>query len=486
MRRAAGALLLLSGLLPPSRAATLAQRIRLAIDASPAGRSAFWGIAIVDQSSGKAIFELNADHFFVPASNTKLFTTALALKRLGPDYTFRTTVRMDADGSIRLVGGGDPNLSNRAIPYRMGPSDGNPLQAIEDLADQVVARGILRIAGDVIGDDSAYVWQPFPPGWAADDPLWDYGAPASALSVNDNTFTLTATAGALDGDPVLIQLLPAVEFYRIDNRVRTDSASARRTSIERAPGSSQLRLWGSLPPGRSETRALGIDDPALYAAQAFYDALTRRGVAIAGRPAAYHLFPNQVEDLRTGPEPDAPAGTELIGRSSAPLVEDLRVTDKVSQNLHAEMLLRAVARVRRHIGSRQAGVEEMKTFLAEVGIEEEDYRFEDGSGLSRLNLVRPRAVVQLLRYMHKEPQWVSLLPVGGEDGTLSARFGRGPAAGKIHAKTGTLSHVSALSGYAERRAGGVRTFSILVNNYNTAESSEIRAIVDKICNLMVE
>ena len=128
----------------------------------------------------------------------------------------------------------------------------------------------------------------------------------------------------------------------------------------------------------------------------------------------------------------------------------------------------------------------MKTFLAEVGIDEEDYRFEDGSGLSRLNLVRPRAVVQLLRYMYAAPQWVSLLPVGGEDGTLSSRFDKSRAAGKIHAKTGTLSHVSALSGYAERRSGGVRIFSILVNNYNTGQSSEIRAIVDKICNLMVE
>jgi D-alanyl-D-alanine carboxypeptidase/D-alanyl-D-alanine-endopeptidase (penicillin-binding protein 4) len=121
-----------------------------------------------------------------------------------------------------------------------------------------------------------------------------------------------------------------------------------------------------------------------------------------------------------------------------------------------------------------------------VGIEDDAWRFEDGSGLSRLNLVRPRAVVDLLRHMFAVPQWVSLLPVGGEDGTLDTRFSHTPAAGRIHAKTGTLSHVSALSGYADRLSGGVRTFSILVNNYNTSGSSEIRAVVDKICNLMVE
>ena len=485
MKPAAAVLLLGCALGTAWAAPNLAQRIRRTINTSPAARTAFWGIQIVDQSSGKTLVEMNADHFFVPASNTKLFTAALALKRLGPDYRFRTAVRMDADGSIRLVGGGDPNLSNRAIPYRTGPRTGDPLQAIEDLADRVVAGGITRVAGDVIGDDSAYVWQPFPPGWAVDDPLWDYGAPASALTLNDNTFALTLTGGAGEGDPVSIQLVPAVEFYQIDNQVRTASAIGR-TWIERGPGSMQLRLWGALAPGRTETRTLGVDDPARYAAQAFYEALAARGVNIAGRPIAHHLFPIDVPDLRLGQDPDPPEGKELAARDSAPLVEDLRITAKVSQNLHAEMLLRAVARARRHVGSRQAGLEEMREFLAEAGLDEDDYRFEDGSGLSRLNLVRPRAVVKLLRYMQATPEWMGLLPIGGEDGTLASRFTGTRAAGKIHAKTGTLSHVSALSGYAVRRSGAVRTFSIIVNNYGSTDSSEIRAIIDKICNLMVE
>jgi D-alanyl-D-alanine carboxypeptidase/D-alanyl-D-alanine-endopeptidase (penicillin-binding protein 4) len=485
MRRAAATLVVWASLAPVWAAPTLAQRIHHAIDSSPAARSAFWGIQIIDQASGATLFQWNADHFFVPASNTKLFSTALALKRLGPDYKFRTTVRMDADGSIRLVGGGDPNLSNRVIPYQKGEGTGDPLQAIEDLADRVVACGITRIAGDVVGDDSAYVWQPYPPGWALDDPTWDYGAPVSALTVNDNMFSLTVTGGERDGDPASIQLSPAVEFYQIDNRVRTDSTAFRRTSVGRGPGSMQLQLWGKLAPGQSETRTLGIDDPALYAARAFYDALTRRSVNIMGRPVARHLYPDEVPDLRLGQEPEPPAGTEIAARDSAPLVEDLRITDKVSHNLHAEMLLRAVARARRNVGSRQAGMEEMKAFLTEAELDEEDYHFEDGSGLSRLNLVRPRAVVQLLRYMYSTPQWMDLLPTGGEDGTLATRFTGTRAAGKIHAKTGTLSHVSTLSGYAVRRSGAIRTFSIMVNNY-AADGSEIRAIVDKICNLIVE
>ena len=247
-----------------------------------------------------------------------------------------------------------------------------------------------------------------------------------------------------------------------------------------------MRLWGSLAPGRTLTETLGIDEPALYAAQAFYDALARRGVTIAGRPVAYHLYPNQVRDLRYGEALEQPEGEEVAVRKSAPLVEDLRITDKVSQNLHAELLLRAVARARRGMGSRAAGLEEMAAFLEEAGIAADGWRFEDGSGLSRLNLVKPRAVVELLRHMYKTPEWMGLLPVAGEDGTLGTRFGGSAAAGKIHAKTGTLSHVSALSGYAQRRSGGVRTFSILVNNYGSRESAEIRAVMDKICGLMIE
>jgi serine-type D-Ala-D-Ala carboxypeptidase/endopeptidase (penicillin-binding protein 4) len=486
MKRAILALLLAAALTPASAAPTLSQRIRRAIGASPAARAAFWGIRIVDQASGQTLADMNSEHFFVPASNTKLFTAALALKRLGPDYKFRTIVRLDPDGSIRLVGGGDPNLSNRAIPYHTGPRSGDPLQAIDELAGKVAASGVTRITGDVIGDDSIYVWQPFPPGWAADDPLWDYGAPVSALTLNDSTIELTLTGGENEDDPASIRLVPAVEFYEIDNRVRTAVRESRRTSIEREAGSMQLRLWGAIAPGRVETRTLGIEDPALYAARAFYDALLRRGVNIEGRPVAHHRFPDEVADLRHGQEPDPPPGRELAARDSAPLVENLRVMAKVSQNLHAELLLRAVARARRRIGSRQAGLEEMKEFLTEAGLDEHEYLFEDGSGLSRLNLVQPRAVVELLRYMHATPEWVDLLPVGGEDGTLASRFTGTRAAGRIHAKTGTLSHVSALSGYAVRKSGRVRTFSIMVNNYNTSDSSEIRSIVDKICNLMVE
>jgi serine-type D-Ala-D-Ala carboxypeptidase/endopeptidase (penicillin-binding protein 4) len=492
MKRVALALTLAVGL----TAASLPESIERLIASSPIARTAFWGIKIVDLASGKTLYEQNGSHFFVPASNAKLFTTALALTRLGPDFTFQTRVMADqpadADGrilgSLRLVGGGDPNLSARAIPYRPGAITGDPLAALAELADQVAARGVRRIDGDIVGDDTWYVWQPYAAGWSIDDPLSDDGAPISALTINDNTFTLKVRPGADVGDPAVLALNPPAEYYSIDNRVRTVAVSGdRRIRIERVPGSMELRVWGSIPlHDDGEDVLLGIDDPALYAAKALRVLLERRGITVGGSAVARHRYPHEIDDPRRASETPPDTGTELARHTSAPFLEDLRVTDKVSQNLHAEMALRAVGRARRNIGSFEAGREEMRAFLGEVGIEGGGFNLVDGSGLSRLDLVTPSAVVTLLRYMYRSParqNWISLLPVGGQDGTLGKRFVDRP--GRIHAKTGSLSHVSALSGYAERPGGRWVAFSILVNNYN-GPTSEVRAVMDRICALIME
>jgi D-alanyl-D-alanine carboxypeptidase/D-alanyl-D-alanine-endopeptidase (penicillin-binding protein 4) len=487
-------------------AASLPESIEKLLAASgPVGapaRTAFWGIQIVDLGSGKTLYELNPDRFFVPASNTKLFTTALALTRLGPDFTFQTRVVADSPpdaegrirGALRLVGGGDPNLSARAIPYRVGPVIGNPLAAIEDLADQVVARGVKRVGGGIIGDDTWYLWQPFAEGWAIDDPQYDYGAPVSALTVNDNAVTLAIRPGAREGDPAALVWNPPLEYYRVDNRIRTVAAGGERgIHFHRDPGGFEVRLWGSIPlHDRGEDLLLAIEDPALYAAEALRRALEARGVSIGGGVAALHAFPNETTDLTQAaapaPVPAPVPGVELARRVSAPLIEDLRIADKVSQNLHAELALRAVARARRNLGSLEAGVEELQAFLAEASIDPDAYNLTDGSGLARLNLVTPATVVKLLRYMYASPareSWISLLPVGGQDGTLSARFGESAVAGRVHAKTGSLAHVSALSGYVERPDGGWAAFSILVNNYN-GRATEVRGVMDRICTLIME
>jgi D-alanyl-D-alanine carboxypeptidase/D-alanyl-D-alanine-endopeptidase (penicillin-binding protein 4) len=494
MRRVALAL----ALAVSATAASLPENIERLIASSQASRTAFWGIQIVALGRGKILYERNAGHFFVPASNAKLFTTALALTRLGPDFAFQTRVISDQPpdaggrirGAVRLVGGGDPNLSARTVPYRMGPTTGDPLAAIEELADQVAARGVKRIDGGIVGDDTWYVWEPYATGWAIDDPLSDDGAPVSALSVNDNTLTLTVQPGITVGDLAVLTLNPPLEYYSLDNRIRTVAAGGqRRIHFDRTPGSMDLQIWGTIPlRDHGQDILLGIEDPALYGAKALGQMLEQRGITVEGPVTAHHVYPEEVADLTQAPAVPQNSATELARHTSAPLLEDLRITDKVSQNLHAELALRAVARARRNIGSFEAGREEMKAFLGEVGVESGAYTLFDGSGLSRLDLVTPAAVVKLLRYMYDSParvNWISLLPVAGIDGTLSSRLGEGPVLGRIHAKTGSLSHVSALSGYAERRDGQWVAFSILANNYN-GSAPEIRGIMDRICTLIME
>jgi len=310
------------------------------------------------------------------------------------------------------------------------------------------------------------------------------------LTINDNVIGLNIRPGAREGDLAVLSLNPALEYYQMENRVRTIAAGGeRRIHFDRLPGSLHARLWGTIPlRDRPPEMLIAIEDPAQYAAAALRRALEDRGIVVEGASVSEHRLPADLSSLTQGSTDAALDGQELARRVSAPLLEDLRITDKVSQNLHAELDLRAVGRARRGVGSFEAGHEEMKTFFTEAGMTAESYRFLDGSGLARQNLVTPAAIVKLLRFMYASPareSWLSLLPVGARDGTLANRFTETPAAERVFAKTGSLSHVSALSGYIHRQNGEWVAFSIVVNNYN-APTAEIRGVMDRICNLIVE
>jgi D-alanyl-D-alanine carboxypeptidase/D-alanyl-D-alanine-endopeptidase (penicillin-binding protein 4) len=474
------ALVLLTALSCP--AADLDHRLDALVESSATGARVSAGIHVLDLTTGKVLYHHNEQRLFLPASNMKLFTTALALLRLGPDYRFVTRLVREPSGDLVLVGSGDPSLSGRVFPYRKDAPAGPPLQAIEELADQAVASGVQRVDGDIIGDDRLYPWAPYPPSWTQDDALREYGAPVSALTVADNTFTLSIHAGVHPGDRASLTLEPALEYYAIDNRVATVAAGGGpKLRISRLPGSRQLLLWGSIPAGHATIlEIVPVDDPALYAATALYDALTRRGVQISGHAAARH---------RAVTGDDVPAsGLMVASRTSPPLSDLLQVIDKVSENLHAELILREVGRVTRHTGTREAGLEELGALLKETGAQASESRADDGSGLSRNALVTPRVVTRLLAHLYASKfreLWVSLLPVGGEDGTLSNRLccvagGRG-----IRAKTGTLSRAMALSGYADSKTHGPLAFSILVNNF-TAPAAEVRQWIDKMATALLE
>jgi len=465
-------------------AADLPQAIDALMQASPVARASV-GIQVVDLKTGNALYSRNADRLFLPASNMKLFTAALALERLGPDYRMTTRLVRATSGDLILVGGGDPSMSGRTYPYQKGAPAANPLQAIEDFADQAVAAGILRVDGDIVGDDQLYPWAPYPPSWTVDDIIGEDGASVSALTVNDNTIALTIHPAARAGDLAAISFEPAFEYYAVDNRVLTVAGEKEaRIRLTRLPGSRQLQVWGTIPlAGATARETVAVDDPALFAACALYDALARRGVAIRGRPVARH---RAIAD-----DPWPVDGDVIATRMSPPMVEMLQVIEKVSQNLHTELMLREVARVTRGAGTRESGLQELATWLAGIGIKAEEWRAEDGSGLSRNDQVSPRAVTRLLSHMAASKNavaWVSLLPVGGEDGTLANRLccvSDASAAKQVRAKTGSLSRAVALSGYADSRTRGRLAFSILVN-YFSAPQAEVRSWVDKIALSLVE
>ncbi len=461
----------------PAGAADAAARIDQILS-GPVARRALWGIKAVELETGRVLYQHNADKLFVPASNTKLFTTAMALARLGPDHRWITRIAADGPpdeegritGDLVLVGGGDPNLSSRVLPYEK-KSQFRPdrLEAIEELAAEAVAAGVREVRGNIVGDDSEYVWDRYAPTWALEDIGNEDGPPVTALAVHDNLLTLRVRPDAS------IEWDTPVPYYRVDNRLRV-SVNGGRVHVRREPGDRTIHVWGEVgPPNGGRVYFVAIDDPALYAAMALRDALARRGVILTGEAVSRHRLPWDAGNARAYPY-------VLASRSSMPLAEDLIVTNKVSQNLHAELLARATARRRRGIGSFEASRLEMKAFLDEIGVRPQDYVLQDGSGLSRQNLVSPNAVIALLTRLWESSNrevWLQSLPLGGVDGTLSGQFVSSPLAEQVRAKTGTLTHVSALSGYLEP-AGKTVAFSVLVNNY-AGEAAGIRALIDRIC-----
>jgi len=481
--------LLLAAALP---AQPLADRIGTALKNTATPRRGFWGVHVINLKTGESVYGSQHDRVFTPASTTKLFTTALALERLGPEHRFVTRVLAvrppdssgRIDGDLFFVGGGDPTLSGRNYPYKYAAEAGPPLRAVEELADALVARGLKRVEGDVAGDDTAYLWEPFARGQAQEDAIWEYGAPVSALSVNDNRIVMTISAGRQAGQPARISFDPAIEYFIVENRVRTAASGSARVFVSRLPGSRNLRVWGVMPlRAAPETRSLAVADPAEFAAAALRDALVRRGVTVGGKAVARHRFADEKQGGSAGSQ-----GIELARRVSPPLIEILRVINKESVNLHAELVMREVGRIRRGDGSLQGGLNELADFLREAQIPAGEANLADASGLSTLNAVSPRAFTSLLAHMHRSPNgqlFRGTLAVGGEDGTLARRLTRSQNGRRIQAKTGAITRVSAMAGYAESPAGETLAFAILVNNY-TVPAAQVRAAIDRICMLLVD
>jgi len=505
----------------------LTREINAILSQPPLSR-AHWGLDVVDLETGKALYSQNSDQLFLPASNAKLFTTAAALAIAGPNYRFRTTVEAEGKiddngrllGDLVIVGRGDPNISGRVLPYALKTQRVAPhTQILEEMADQVARNGLKIVDGDLIGDDTFYAFERYAEGWAWDDLQWIDGAPVSALTFNDNVVFVNVLPGEHPGDKAVVTVEPETNYYELDNRVVTSSAGVpKRVGIHRDPGSKTIVLWGSLPPGDSGMKEpMSIEDPAEFVAQLFRIMLERRGITIRGKTRARHgdaeqFFDQQILHPMIPPaagtaassivNPSASASTPaqpeqpdlnqspnkvLAEHFSGPLLDDVRVTNKVSENLHAELALRLAGKLRGYGGSFEGGVAAVKQFLLQAGLKEDEFTFLDGSGLSRRDLVTPAATVQLLIYAARQPwgpAFEESLPVSGVDGSLSERFQKTPASGLIQAKTGSLSHVNALSGYGQTQAGKRFVFSIFCNNHNLP-ASKVLAAMDAVVKLLV-
>jgi serine-type D-Ala-D-Ala carboxypeptidase/endopeptidase (penicillin-binding protein 4) len=476
------------------------QQLMGMISASPNLPRGHIGFEFEDAETGEVLAQKGAREFFTPASNAKLFTTAMAIVRLGVTYQFKTAVRTSGHfmpGDTRVpdlifIGGGDPNLSGRAIPFSQIEEEAkdkrDALSAVNRLADQVVAKGVKYIDGDIIGDDTRYPFDPYPDGWTFDDGIWSYGAPVSALSVNDNSVHLTVTP-AEPNALAAITVTPEIGSFIVLNQVITDATQGTHVSIARAAGSNELVISGTLgnrAPVLEEDVA--VADPALFAAEALRYSLEERGVAVHGVARARHRHLKDVPNLLQAPRlENAPSGTELAAIQSAPISQVVQVVNKVSQNLHAEMLLREVAYATRSVGTLEAGRDERQRFLVEAGLDPTEFALADGSGLARQDLTTPDSVVKLLRYMWNRPErdaWVQSLPVGGVDGTLDRRFKSVKGGQSVHAKTGSLSHVVAMSGYIQSEGGRWIIFSMMANA-EVSGAKEVRSFFDQACGVFL-
>ena len=418
-------------------AAPLEQRVAAALAAASPGTR--FGLVVLDPD-GREIVALLPDQRFVPASNTKMFTVAAlfasGLDLDGPDSAAGAAVRLEGRDVV-LSGHGDARLSAAADCT----SD-----CLATLADAVAAR--TRIVRDVVGDDSWFPDERWSPGMSWNNMPSPSGTGISALSIDDNELALTVTASAIAGNG----------YYRVENRTVTGRVTA--VGYDRAPGGSTVRVTGTIAPGRAKLLKLGIDDPAHYAAWQLAAMLRARGVRVTGVVVTRHRPLDASDDPAKrgrGPVARPPEPPPLARLRPPPLRDTATITDKVSQNLYAELILRRVGRIA-GTGSIADGQAALARMLTAAGVPRVAYDFSDGSGMSSYNRVSPRGVATFLRWAAAQPwgaAWRATLPTSGE-GTLRRRFAGGPA---MQAKTGTLNATNALAGYLRAKSGRELVFA---------------------------
>jgi D-alanyl-D-alanine carboxypeptidase/D-alanyl-D-alanine-endopeptidase (penicillin-binding protein 4) len=431
------------------------------------------GVSVVEVETGKEVYGYHAARPLIPASNTKLLTTAAALTALGPGFQFETAVLIRGEiedgtlhGDLAVVGDGDPNFSGRLHA-------GDSLALFKQWASRLRQAGIRHIGGDLLLIDGLFDRQMVHPSWPRDQLDRWYEAPIAALSFNDNCVLVRMRPGAV-GAPVRVDLLPDVDAMSLVNRSRTVSGRRDRLILGRGGEADVLELTGTISRHNGGwERWITVRDPEAYFGAALREAFSRQGLVIAGRTRRLrHLSPGQWRQA-------------LIQRSD--LLTTIDITNKRSQNFYAESILKRLGARVCGEGSWPSGVRAVHEILASLGVPG-GYHQVDGSGMSRENRVAPHHFATLLALMARHRygnEFLRSLPYGGEkDLPWEDRLSKPPYAGNVFAKTGSLRAVSALSGYAKSNSGTLYAFSILMNGVRSQahahalQDAIVRALVD--------
>lgn len=470
----------------PASKAELSQRIDELIDQGPFS-SARWGISVISLPDGGALYHRNADKSFTPASNMKVYTTAVALELLGADYRWRTSVysttQPDAAGTIQ----GDLVLYGRGAPDLVSISKDGSAPSLEKLAEDLYARGVRRVNGNVIGDESYFRGNALGDGWQWNDIQWYFGAEASALSINENQVDVNVFPSSKSGESPEVKVNNADGVVTIDNRMAVAGNATRSTvGLHRGLSDNKVEVWGEFAPGMKGFGArLSVHDPALWAAKLFAQALKTKGITVQGQTHS------RTSRVPPGQRFDGSRAIELAGVNSNPLSQIAKKTNKDSNNLYAELILRTLGKERaamlempeppgRERGDEEAGLALIRLWLARNGIWTEGLALHDGSGLSRLNLVSPESTVRLLLSLSRNQIFRESLPIAGRDGTLGGRLRT--AVDRVSAKTGSLTYDNSLSGYVTTLDGKQLAFSIYCNDH-TGRGNSIR-LIDEIVGVI--
>ncbi len=421
-----------------------------------------WGVDIRSLDTGEPLFELNAGRLMMPASNMKILTLAAAADTLGWDYVFTTTLETSAPvtdgvlmGDLIVRGGGDPTINSR---------DRRAAAVLDEWVAALRSAGIQKIDGRIIGDDQRFDDEGIGPGWAWDYLQFGYAAPVGALQFNENLATLTIRP-AVAGQPAQVMLTPGAGFTLI-NRVAT-VASGATPSIDyrRRLDQPVLEVTGSIGADSATLeRAVAVVNPTIFFAQSLKDGLIARGIAVTGSAV-------DQDDVAAELSQSTAERRTIVTTSSPPLHQIATVLMKVSQNLYAETLIKAIGGARDGLGTFDGGLNAVRATLTSWGIPTDSYVNADGSGLSRYNYLAASTVIAILERMYKDDRhrapFIATLPIAGKEGegTMATRMRRTRAAGNAAAKTGSISNVRALSGYVRTRDGEMLVFSILANDF---------------------